>query len=37
LVGDTAGAVWSGRFLTGQNPVCVTVEAVLEEIVEAAV
>jgi predicted DNA-binding protein with PD1-like motif len=37
LIGDTAGAVWSGRFLTGQNPVCVTVEAVLEEIVEAAV
>ncbi len=33
LVGDTDGAVWSGRFLTGQNPVCVTVEAVLEEIV----
>jgi predicted DNA-binding protein with PD1-like motif len=32
LVGDTDGAVWSGRFLAGQNPVCVTVEAVLEEI-----
>jgi predicted DNA-binding protein with PD1-like motif len=33
LVGDTNGAVWSGRFMNGQNPVCVTVEAVLEEIV----
>ena len=32
LVGDTSGAVWAGRLLTGQNPVCVTVEAVLEEI-----
>jgi predicted DNA-binding protein with PD1-like motif len=33
LVGDMAGAVWAGRFLVGQNPVCVTVEAILEEIV----
>ncbi len=35
MVGDTTGAVWSGRFLSGQNPVCVTVEAVLEEILVA--
>ena len=35
LVGDTDGAVWSGRFLPGQNPVCVTVEVVLEEILVA--
>jgi predicted DNA-binding protein with PD1-like motif len=35
LVGDTTGAVWSGRFISGQNPVCVTVEAVLEEILPA--
>ena len=35
MVGDTGGAVWSGRFVAGQNPVCVTVEAVLEEILVA--
>ncbi len=35
LVGDTTGAVWSGRFVSGQNPVCITVEAVLEEILPA--
>jgi uncharacterized protein len=35
LVGDTSGAVWSGRFVSGQNLVCVTVEAVLEEILVA--
>ncbi len=35
LVGDTSGAVWAGRFVTGENPVCVTVEVVLEEILAA--
>ena len=35
MVGDTGGTVWSGRFVSGQNPVCVTVEAVLEEILVA--
>ena len=35
MVGDTNGAVWAGRFVPGQNPVCVTVEAVLEEILVA--
>jgi predicted DNA-binding protein with PD1-like motif len=34
LVGDTSGAIWAGRFIAGENPVCVTVEAVLEEIIE---
>ncbi len=34
VVGDTTGAVWAGRFLPGENPVCVTVEAVIEEILE---
>ena len=33
LVADRDGAVWAGRFLPGRNPVCVTVEAVLEELV----
>lgn len=32
VVGDTTGAIWAGHFLAGENPVCVTVEAVLEEI-----
>jgi predicted DNA-binding protein with PD1-like motif len=32
LVGDPSGAVSGGRFLPGANPVCITVEAVLEEI-----
>ena len=35
LVADRDGAVWSGRFLPGRNPVCVTVEAVLEEVLAA--
>ena len=32
VVGDPAGHVSAGRFLRGANPVCVTIEAVLEEI-----
>jgi uncharacterized protein len=32
VVGDPAGHVTAGRFLRGANPVCVTIEAVLEEI-----
>jgi predicted DNA-binding protein with PD1-like motif len=35
VVGDTSGAIWAGHFLAGENPVCVTVEAVLEEILAA--
>jgi uncharacterized protein len=31
VVGDPAGRVSAGRFLRGANPVCVTIEAVLEE------
>jgi predicted DNA-binding protein with PD1-like motif len=34
VVGDTNGAIWAGLFLVGENPVCVTVEAVLEEILD---
>ena len=32
VVGDPAGKVSAGRFLRGANPVCVTIEAVLEEL-----
>ncbi len=32
VVGDAAGKVSAGRFLRGGNPVCVTIEAVLEEL-----
>ena len=35
LIGDPSGAVWAGRFARGQNLVCVTMEAVLEEILIA--
>jgi predicted DNA-binding protein with PD1-like motif len=35
VIGDTTGAVWAGRFAPGQNLVCVTLEAVLEEILVA--
>ena len=28
---DPTGAVWAGRFARGLNPVCITIEAVLEE------
>src|SRR5205085_1082373 len=35
VVGDPAGAIWAGRFVRGQNPVCITIEAVLEELLSA--
>ena len=35
VVGDPTGAVWAGRFVRGLNLVCITVEAVLEELVPA--
>ncbi|MGP6190848.1 MAG: PPC domain-containing DNA-binding protein [Vulcanimicrobiaceae bacterium] len=35
IVADPSGAVWAGRFARGKNPVCVTIEAVLEEILIA--
>jgi uncharacterized protein len=35
VVGDPTGAVWAGRFVRGLNPVCVTIEAVLEELLVA--
>src|SRR5271155_4554370 len=35
VVGDTSGAVWAGRFVRGLNPVCITIEAVLEELLVA--
>lgn len=30
-VSDTSGAVFGGRFQRGENPVCVTIEVVLQE------
>jgi predicted DNA-binding protein with PD1-like motif len=35
VVGDPTGAVWAGRFVRGLNPVCITIEAVLEELLVA--
>ena len=35
IVGDPTGAVWAGRFARGLNPVCITIEAVLEELLAA--
>jgi uncharacterized protein len=35
VVGDPTGAVWAGRFVRGLNPVCVTIEAILEELLAA--
>jgi predicted DNA-binding protein with PD1-like motif len=35
VVGDPTGAVWAGRFARGLNPVCITIEAVLEELLVA--
>jgi uncharacterized protein len=35
VVGDPTGAVWAGHFVRGLNPVCVTIEAVLEELLTA--
>jgi predicted DNA-binding protein with PD1-like motif len=35
VVGDPSGAVWAGHFVRGLNPVCVTIEAVLEELLSA--
>jgi uncharacterized protein len=35
IVGDPTGAVWAGRFARGLNPVCITIEAVLEELLTA--
>src|SRR3954470_9870322 len=35
VVGDPTGAVWAGRFVRGLNPVCITIEAVLEELLAA--
>jgi uncharacterized protein len=35
VVGDPTGAVWAGRFVRGLNPVCITIEAVLEELLTA--
>ena len=35
VVGDPTGAVWAGRFVRGLNPVCITIEAVLEELLPA--
>jgi hypothetical protein len=35
IVGDPTGAVFAGRFLRGLNPVCITIEAVLEEVLSA--
>jgi uncharacterized protein len=35
VVGDPTGAVWAGHFVRGQNPVCITIEAVLEELLVA--
>ena len=31
-VGDPTGRVFAGRFLPGRNPVCITVELVIEEM-----
>lgn len=31
-VGDPTGRVFAGRFLPGRNPVCITVELVVEEM-----
>ena len=31
-VGDPDGTVYAGRFVRGENPVCITVELALEEI-----
>jgi uncharacterized protein len=35
VVGDPSGAIWAGRFVRGLNPVCITIEAVLEELLAA--
>ena len=35
-VGDPAGRVFAGRFLPGRNPVCITVELVVEELLPEA-
>src|SRR4051812_31651664 len=35
VVGDPTGAIWAGRFVRGLNPVCITIEAVLEELLAA--
>lgn len=35
LLGDTSGKAYGGKILAGQNLVCVTVEAVLEELAPA--
>ena len=35
VVGDPTGAIWAGRFVRGLNPVCITIEAVLEELLLA--
>jgi len=35
FVGAPTGAVWAGRFARGLNPVCITIEAVLEELLAA--
>lgn len=34
-VSDTAGAVFGGRFVRGQNPVCITMEVVMQEWITA--
>lgn len=31
-VGDPEGRVYAGRFIRGRNPICITVECVLEEL-----
>jgi hypothetical protein len=35
VVGEPTGAIWAGRFGRGLNPVYVTTEAVLEELLPA--
>jgi hypothetical protein len=35
VVVDPTGTIWAGRFVRGLNPVCVTIEAVLEELLAA--
>ncbi len=32
-VGDPEGKIYAGRFVRGRNPVCITVELVIEEVV----
>jgi uncharacterized protein len=32
VVADPSGNVWAGHFVRGLNPICMTIEAVLEEL-----